>query len=279
MNKRDPYVPFTAKVVDIQQEAKTIFTMYLQLCDKKARKNFKFHAGQFNMLYLYGVGKVAISIVSDPRDPDIIAHAIRKVGRVTNGLANINIGDELGVLGPFGRGWPVAKAKGHDVVIVTGGLGCAPVVSVINYLIRRREQFGKIIILQGVKHSDDFFFKKQYAIWQQEKDVEVYIAADQGGPQWPFYTGHVTKFIEQLTLDPDKTITMMCGPEAMMKVAVTALKEQKISEEMIYLSMERNMHCGFGHCGHCQYGGRFACKDGPIFSYSQVKSLFSVRGF
>ena len=231
------------------------------------------------MLYLYGIGEVAISISSDPAKSAYLSHTIRAVGRVTKALQKLQTGDHIGIRGPYGQGWPLKDAEGKDIVIITGGLGCAPTVSVINYILARREQYGALKILQGVKHSDDLIFRKQYALWQQNPNTEVYIAADQAGPKWPWGIGYVTDMITSLTLDTNNTVVMMCGPEMMMHAAINALIIRELPEEAIYLSMERNMQCGVGHCGHCQYGGLFMCKDGPIFAYPRIKALFSEKGF
>ena len=272
----DPYLPHSTKIIERTQESPTIFTLKTQFTGDGQPS---FHPGQFNMLYLYGVGEVAISISSDPAEKTYLSHTIRAVGRVTKALQNLHIGDEVGVRGPYGQGWPLIEAQGKDIIIVTGGLGCAPTVSVINYILARREQYGALKILQGVKHSDDFIFRKQYTIWQNTPNTEVRIAADFAGPTWPWSVGYVTDMIESLNLQPDKTIAMMCGPEMMMHAAIGVLTHKGMSESAIYLSMERNMACGIGHCGHCQYGGLFICKDGPVFAYPKIKALFTEKGF
>lgn len=275
----DPYLPTTAIIKGRRQESATIFTLDLSFTNPSLHSNYSFHPGQFNMIYLYGVGEVAISISSDPKENALISHTIRAVGRVTKALAKLTVGDFVGIRGPYGQGWPLKESCGKDVIIVTGGLGCAPVVSVISYILARRDQYGTLSILQGVKHSDDLIFRKQYAHWQRHPNTKIYIAADQAGPKWPWSVGYVTDMIQQLTLNPENTVAMMCGPEGMMHAAISALVQRHIPEESIFLSMERNMECGIGQCGHCQYGGLFICKDGPVFAYPQIKALFSEKGF
>jgi NAD(P)H-flavin reductase len=275
----DPYLPLEAEIVKRKQDSATIFTLHLRFTNPDHHQQFSFYPGQFNMLYLYGVGEVAISIVSDPEKKNILTHTIRAIGRVTKALQKLVPGDRIGVRGPYGRGWPLEQVKGKDVVVVTGGLGCAPSVSIIDYILERREQYGNLSILQGVKHSDDFIFRKQYAIWQKSPHTAIHIAADQAGPKWPWSVGYVTDMIEKIKLDSENTVAMMCGPEMMMNTAVKVLNKKGIPEHHIYLSMERNMECGIGQCGHCQYGGFFICKDGPIFAYSEIKELFHEPGF
>ena len=275
----DPYLPIEAEVMACTHETASIFNLHVSFVERQRHHSYAFHPGQFNMVYLYGVGEVPISIISDPDEKHVLSHTIRALGRVTKALQKLPVGARIGIRGPYGQGWPLHKVQGKDIVIVTGGLGCAPSVSIINYILARRSQYGKLKILQGVKHSDDFIFRKQYDEWKQSPNTEIHIAADQAGPKWPWSVGYVTDMIETLDLQPNNTIAMMCGPEMMMHTAINALGKKGIAEQDIYLSMERNMECGIGHCGHCQYGGLFVCKDGPVFAYPEIKSLFKVPGF
>lgn len=274
----NPYLPQEAEVVERIQQTKTVFTLRLRFTDPAVAAAYRFQPGQFNMVYLYGVGEVPISIVSDPEDDHLLDHTIRVVGRVSAGLAKLAEGDRLGIRGPYGRGWPLMEAEARDLVIVTGGLGCAPVVSVINYVMRRRERFGRLNILQGVKHSDDLIYRDYFERWAQAPDTRVFLAADQGGSLWPWHVGHVTDLFDRLAFDPSRALAMMCGPEGMMRIAAQGLCKQGMDEDRLYLSMERNMQCALGHCGHCQFGGKFVCKNGPVFAYREIKDLFGVRG-
>lgn len=275
----DPFVPMEAEIVARRDDSRNIFTLDLVLTDPDLNEAYEFQPGQFNMIYLYGVGEVAISIVSDPRESKVLSHTIRAIGRVTNALKNLQVGDKLGIRGPFGRGWPMKEAIGKDVVVMTGGLGCAPSVSIIEYILKRRNRYGHLNILQGVKHSDDFIFHHRYDQWRQSPDTHVFIAADEAGPKWPWQIGYVTNMINKTQFDPENAIAMMCGPEAMMGNAVNLLASKGMPESRIYLSMERNMECGMRLCGHCQYGGKFICKDGPVFAYPEIKALYDEKGF
>lgn len=277
MEKHD--IPQEAEVIERIQESPSLITLRLQFTDPAAHASYTFEPGQFNMLYLYGVGEVPISIVSDPIDEHILDHTIRIVGRVTRGLSGLSVGDRIGVRGPFGRGWPLPQIEQRDVVVVTGGLGCAPVVSVINYMMRRRERYGTINIVQGVKHSSDFIWAERYDRWRQVPDTRVLLAADAGEPLWPWHVGPVTGMFNELKYETDRVIVMMCGPEGLMRVVTKYMLEQGIDEHAVWLSMERNMQCAIGRCGHCQYGDKFICKDGPVFSYADIKSLFGIKGF
>jgi len=274
-----PYMPAEAEVVDHVRESETIFTLRLRLTDDNIRRSYRFAPGQFNMLYLYGVGEVAISVSSDPHDPELIGHTIRSVGRVTRALSELRPGARVGLRGPYGRAWPLEQAEGHQILVVTGGLGCAPVVAVINYVLLRRERFGRLTIIQGVKHSDDLIWRDRYSYWAGLPNTEVLLSADHGGPIWPWHIGRVTDVFDDARIDPDRSFVMMCGPEGMMRAGAANLLQRGVPESHIFLSMERNMQCAVGHCGHCQFGADFVCSDGPIFNYAKVKRLLSVRGF
>lgn len=281
MAKQDinPYEPHEAVILERIQEAPNLFTLQLKFTDPNIQDTYKFEPGQFNMLYLYGVGEIAISIVSDPVDSHIIDHTIRVVGRVTRGMDKLKTGDRIGLRGPYGRGWPMIESKQKDVIVVTGGLGCAPVVSVINYIEQRREEFGRLNIVQGVKHTADFIWKDRYDKWRELPDTKVLLAADVGEALWPWHVGPVTTLFDQLEFDPDNSAVMMCGPEGMMRVVCDHMLDKRVPASQLFLSMERNMQCAVGHCGHCQYGSKFICKDGPVFSYDKVRDLFETKGF
>jgi len=268
-----------AEVVERVQESPTIFTLRLRLTDPAQHAAYRFVPGQFNMLYLFGVGEIPISIVSDPEDETLIDHAIRVVGRVTRGFEQLRAGDRIGLRGPYGRGWPLRHAEHQDVLIVTGGLGCAPVVSVINYVMRRRARFGRLTIMQGVKHADDLIWRARYEAWSRVPDTQVLIAADVGAPLWPWHVGRVTELFDSIAIRPLHTVAMLCGPEVMMGIAARQLVERGVPEAAIWLSLERSMHCAVGLCGHCQVGGQFVCRDGPIFHFGAVQPLFGQKGF
>jgi NAD(P)H-flavin reductase len=271
-------VPMTATVVERIDEAPGIFSLHLRLDDPAQRAAYGFAPGQFNMLGLFGVGEVAISIVSDPEEPAWIGHTIRTLGRVTSGLAQLRSGDTLGVRGPFGRGWPLHQIAGRNVLVVTGGLGCAPVVSVINYILMRRTSFGRLVIVQGVKHAQDLIWRERYAYWRTLPRTEVWLAADVGAPLWPGHVGRVTELFDRIEITPDMAV-LLCGPEIMMITAIRQLLARGIAPSSISLSMERNMQCGRGACGHCQVGPHFVCRDGPVFEYPSIAPWLGRKGF
>jgi NAD(P)H-flavin reductase len=189
-------------------------------------------------------------------------------------MFSLNIGDTVGVRGPFGSHWPVEEAVGKDVVLVAGGIGLAPLRPVILELMARRSDFGRVVILYGTRTPNDIIFKENLKEWKALPDVDLYITVDRGTKAWRGSVGVVTRLIPQITFDPANTIAMICGPEIMMHFTVDALKKRGVSGTAIYVSMERNMKCAVGFCGHCQFGQHFICKDGPVFTYDRLSSLF-----
>ena len=271
--------PASAEIIARKQEAPSIVSLTVRLTDNIVADRFRFQPGQFNMLYLYSVGEIPISISSDPASTDTLMHTIRDVGRVSHGLARLQVGDQLGLRGPFGRGWPLQEARGREVVIITGGLGCAPVVPVIDYVINRRPSYGRLIIMQGVKHSDDLIWRERYDAWDAHPDTQVLLAADASGKHWNGTVGPVTELFEQAQLSTANSMAFLCGPEPMIRACVQRLVEEGLPADRIWISMERNMQCALGQCGHCQFGDRFICKDGPVFCYADIQQLFGLKGF
>lgn len=275
----DPHLPRPAQVAARAEEVPDLFTLRLHLPAVPDREPYSFEPGQFNMVYLYGVGEVAISIASDPAETAFLDHTVRAVGRVTRALARLQPGDWLGVRGPFGNGWPVRAAEGRDLVVLTGGLGCAPVVAAIGYAARRRNWFRRLVIMQGVKHSADMIWRERYAAWAELPDTQVLLAADQADRGWRGHVGLVTDAIDQAEFDPGQCTVLVCGPERMILAGVDRLLARGVPTGDIWVSLERNMHCGVGHCGHCQFGPWFVCRDGPVFRYRDVQWLLGTPGF
>lgn len=273
-----PHTPHLARIVERIQESDDIFTLRLRFNDATQQASYRFAPGQFNMVYLPGAGEVPISMSSDPEERSDLAHTIRAAGRVTRGLAQLRQGDEVGLRGPYGRGWPLAEAEGKDIFIVTGGLGCAPVMAVIHYVLKRRERFKRLVILQGVKHSHDLIWRTAYERWAQAPDTQVLIAANTTEALWPWHVGSPIDLVGEARFDPANATAMICGPEGMMVAAARALAARGMAEADIHVSLERNMQCALGLCGHCQLGGKFICKDGPVFSYPEVKALLERGG-
>jgi NAD(P)H-flavin reductase len=240
---------------------------------------FSFAAGQFNMLYLFGLGEVPISISSDPAEPLVLAHTVRAVGPVTNALCRLRRGQVLGVRGPFGSGWPLLGAAGGDVVIVAGGIGLAPLRPVLYQLLAHRDQYGRIALLYGARTPADLLYERDLARWRGRFDVQIEATVDaaEAGAAWRGHVGVVTTLIPRAEFDPAETTALICGPEVMMRFTIADLQKRGLPADRIYLSMERNMKCAIGLCGHCQFGPTFVCKDGPVFRYDRIGPLLKVR--
>ncbi|MAZ66083.1 MAG: Ni/Fe hydrogenase subunit gamma [Kangiellaceae bacterium] len=278
MTTNNCYIPHEVEIVERVQETPDVYTFKIKFTDPEIAKSYTFKHGQFNMLYLYGVGEVPISIMSN--DGELLVHTIRAVGRVTNAMMGLQVGDKMGLRGPFGRGWPLDEAKGKDIVFVTAGLGCAPVVSSIRYVIGKREEYGKLVIMQSVKHRHDVLWEPQYDEWRRVPNTQILLAASREKTQWPQWElGRVAVLFDKADYDKDNCVVMVCGPDAMMSGTARTLIDLNVDPKNIYLSMERNMQCAVGHCGHCQFGSQFVCKDGPVFSYPEVEELLRHRGF
>jgi NAD(P)H-flavin reductase len=187
------------------------------------------------------------------------------------------VGDVVGVRGPYGVGWPMSAARGRPVVVVTGGLGCAPVVGVIEYILRRREYFGELHILHGVKTPRDLLYRERFEEWRKAPNTRVYLSADQPDRAWRHRIGVVTELFDELEVEPS-AVAFLCGPDMMMHQAIRTLRGKGVGEGAIHLSLERHMECGIGLCGHCQIGPCFGCKDGPVFRYADVKHWLGVSG-
>ena len=269
-----PMIPRNFTVERVKEETHDTFTLDLRLTNGTG--DFPFRSGQFNMLYVFGLGEVPISISGDPANSDTLIHTIREVGSVTKGLRSLKEGDCLGVRGPFGTSWPIEEAQGKDVVILTGGIGLAPLRPAIYQILSKREQYGEIIILYGARTPDDILFRSELEQWSSRLDVQLRVTVDHAYPKWYGTVGVVTILISKALFDPENTFAMVCGPEIMINFSVQELNEKGVDLKNIYVSMERNMKCGIGLCGHCQYGPYFICKDGPVFPFDRIKHLFRL---
>ena len=270
----DPMLPHLFEVARVRAETYDTHTLELMPLERRV---VPFQPGQFNMLYLFGLGEVAISISGDPAHPSPLVHTLRSVGAVTRGLCALKPGDTLGVRGPFGTAWPLEEAVGSDVVLVAGGIGLAPLRPAIYRLLAERRRYGRIVILCGARSPQDILFRRELEKWRSRFDLEVTATVDYAAGDWNGHVGVVTTLIPRAGFDPSHTVAMACGPEVMMRFAVRELERRGVSPDRIYVSMERNMKCAVGFCGHCQYGPRFVCKDGPVFRFSDLAPLFDVR--
>ena len=267
----DVMVPRPYAVREVSKETPDTFT--LKLTPPADATGSSFRPGQFSMLWVFGVGELPISISGDPSDHAQLVYTVRSVGEATNSLVTQGEGSSIGVRGPFGAGWPVEAACGRDVILVAGGIGLAPLRPVIYDVLHRRQDFGRLVILYGARSPRDLLYRKEMAAWARHRNTQVLITVDYGGMSWRGHVGVVTTLFKYARLKPSNSVAMVCGPEIMMRYVARELASHGLSEGDVYLSMERNMKCAVGFCGHCQYGPHFICKDGPVFPYAQMRPL------
>jgi len=234
-------------------------------------------AGQFNMLGLPGIGEIPISLSRDPAQGDGLVHTVRAVGPVSAALSRLTPGDTVWLRGPFGVGWPLAELAGRDVVVVSGGLGLAPLRPVLHRLLAERPRYGQIVLLHGARSPAEILYRREIAAWRHRLDIDIAITLDHAGADWRGHVGVVTHLIPQAAFDPHHATALVCGPEVMMRFAIAALGAAGLATSAIFLSLERNMQCAVGLCGHCQFGPFFVCRDGPVFRYDKVAPWLSVK--
>jgi len=267
----DPMLPQPYLVREVSKETPDTFT--LKLAPEDGGSSSAFQPGQFSMLWVFGVGELPISISGDPAKHEQLVYTVRSVGQATNAFVSQSVGTGVGVRGPFGAGWPVEAARGHDVIVVAGGIGLAPLRPVIYEVLHHRQDYGRLVVLYGARSPRDLLYRKELAAWARHRDTQVLVTVDYGGMSWRGHVGVVTTLFKYARLKPANSVAMVCGPEIMMRFVTRELVSHGMSHNDVYLSMERNMKCAVGFCGHCQYGPHFICKDGPVFPYEQMRPL------
>jgi NAD(P)H-flavin reductase len=267
----DPMLPQPYLVESVSKETPDTFT--LRLAPEEKANGSSFRPGQFSMLWVFGVGELPISISGDPAEHAELVYTVRSVGQATNALVSQQVGAGVGVRGPFGTGWPVDAARGRDVIVVAGGIGLAPLRPVIYEVLQHREDYGRLVVLYGARSPRDLLYRKELAAWARKRETQVLVTVDYGGLSWRGHVGVVTTLFKYARLKPAQSVAMVCGPEIMMRFVARELVSHGLSRNDVYLSMERNMKCAVGFCGHCQYGPHFICKDGPVFSYERMRAL------
>jgi NAD(P)H-flavin reductase len=269
--KLDVMVPEPGIVEQITKETPDTFTLTVSREDDAEQNAFQ--PGQFSMLWVFGVGELPISISGDPADRDKLVYTVRSVGKATHALVSQKPGTGIGIRGPFGTGWPMEAARGRDVVIIAGGIGLAPLRPAIYEVLRNRDRYGRLVVLYGARSPRELLYRKELAAWAQQPDTQVLVTVDYGGLGGHGHVGVVTTLFKYARLQPSKSVAMICGPEIMMRFVTRQLEEHGVTAANTYLSMERNMKCAAGFCGHCQYGSLFICKDGPVFPYTTIRPL------
>jgi NAD(P)H-flavin reductase len=261
-----------ASVKDITSENSQTKTYILEFTEKHKHKNFTWEPGQFMMLSLFGVGEAALSISNIPENGPI-STTIRAVGNVTQKIKELKKGDTLGLRGPYGTGWPIKEAKKKNVLLIAGGMGLAPLRGVIEHISQKRNNFGQLEILYGARTPNDMIFTNQFQKWHQIEKSRLDLTVDgiPPGVQWDGKIGLVTSCFPSMKTRPQNSVALVCGPEIMMRFVAKCLETIGFKDSQVFLSLERRMKCGIGKCGHCQLGPKYVCKDGPVFSYQDIK--------
>ena len=277
----EPMVPRPYRVLDVKVETADVTTLVVAPIadDRVADASSDARPGQFNMLWVFGVGEVPISF-SGVRADGTLVHTVRSVGTVTNALSQLAVGEVVGVRGPFGTGWDVESAAGNDVVVVGGGIGFAPLRPVVEQLLANRDDYGHVSVLVGARTPAEIVFSDEPRASGRglRHGVDVEVTVDAAGPGWHGHVGVVTDLIARAQFDASRTVAFVCGPEAMMRFATRALHERGVPLDRIRLSAERNMQCAIAHCGHCQLGDIFVCREGPVLDAARLLPLLRVRG-
>ncbi len=272
----DPWQAYAAVLEGIHRESPGIWTYRIRFQDSSVAADYSAKPGQFNMLYLPGIGEAAISLSGRSLADEPLIHTVRAVGNVTRALADAKVGFSLGIRGPFGSHWPLEQCMGKDVIVVAGGIGLAPLRPAIYEMMANRERFGRVSVLIGARSPADLLYHEEYANWEAAA-IDVETTVDRAERDWAGNVGVVTLLINRLgILDSRQTVMLSCGPEVMMRYAIQAVRERGVPRTNLWLSLERNMNCAIGHCGHCQLGPHFICKDGPVLRYDQVADIMRV---
>jgi NAD(P)H-flavin reductase len=277
-HSQDPWMSHPARLKRLVHETAGVTTYELVLEDAQEARNYRFLPGQFNMIYVPGVGEAAISMSGSHRDPSRITHTIRAAGNVTNALARQKRGGSVGLRGPFGSSWPIDICQGKDLILVGGGIGLAPLRPVIYEVMQNRGSYGRVTIIHGARRSSSLLFAKQYRAWEKS-GIAVEPTVDRAEPDWSGHVGVVTLLLDRLEIQrPESTVLLTCGPEVMMHFACKSALARSIPPSNIWLSMERHMNCAIGLCGHCLFGSAFVCREGPVFRYDRIAELMRVQG-
>jgi len=272
MNKiENPYRPIKAEITEVISETPTIKTIRVE-----PKERIIFETGQFIELTIPGIGEAPFTPSSRPAMKDIMELTVMSVGKVTEKIHELKKGDIVGVRGPFGKGYPMDMFKGKEILVVGGGCGFAPLRSLMYELFDRSGEFKKLFFRGGCKTPQELLYRSEIDDWAKREDLDIKLTVDKGDNSWKGNVGVVTTILEDIDIDYENGIAIVCGPPIMMKFSTKKLLEMGFKSENIYLSMEKNMSCGIGKCGHCRLGIYYVCKDGPVFSYDKIKDFSNI---
>lgn len=278
--KDNPYQPWLATIDDIREEVggvRPIKTFRLKFQDKNIQNNFTYLPGQCTMITLLGQGECFFAISSSPTKKDYIEVSVMKLGKVTTALHECEPGDVVGVRGPYGNNFDVDGWQGKNLVFIGGGIGQAPLRSLINYVVDNRKKYGKLDVIYGARSSKDLSYKQEFAELEKRKDVDVHLSIDVAEDSWKKFVGFVPNNLLEVKPSPKNSIAITCGPPIMIKFVIQNLEKLGFTDDQIFTTLEMRMKCGIGKCGRCNIGNLYVCKDGPVFSYQQLKNIQGER--
>jgi len=271
-SRENPFLPEPARIVRLYPLTDDVRFFQVRMVDMDKALAFRYRAGQFAMISVLGAGEAPFSISSTPSRPGLLEFCIRQTGTVTDALFKLKENDLVGLRGPYGNGFPVEKMRGKDILIVMGGLGAAPLRSVLLYCLDNRDQFGRVILLHGAKRPAEMIFREEFFDLKKRADLECHLAVDEDDTgQWPENIGVVTTLFPLIQdIDPENTYSLVCGPPVMYRFVLKELVKLNIPKDQILMTLERRMKCGVGKCGHCAIDYIYTCLDGPVFTYWDV---------
>lgn len=270
------YLPHSAIVREIISETPDIKTFRLAFEDERLQKSFTYLPGQFVEFSVYGVGEAPFCLASSPTRPGQIKCTIKKMGKVTQAIHDLEVGDRVGIRGPYGNGFPLKELRGKNLVLVGGGIGLAPLRSLIQNILDKRDEYGDLLIIYGARSTEDLVYQKELQEWQNSPGVKMVLTVDPGGEdqKWQGEIGFVPTILEKVNPSPDNRMLITCGPPIMIRyVLLGATEKMGYRPQQIITTLEMKMKCGLGKCGRCNIGRVYVCKDGPVFTYQQLKDL------
>ncbi len=265
------YIPRLAKIIEIKEEVGGARPIKIFRTQFLSTNDFSFRCGQCAMLSVFGRGESMISVSSSPLVKDYLQFSILKMGRVTSSLHDMQVGDIIGIRGPYGNGFPIEDWKGKNLIFIGGGIGLAPIWSVLNTALGKKEDYGDIVLIYGARTSKDLVFKDE--LEELKKKMKVHLSVDVEEPDWKEFVGFVPQNVTDKKPSPKNAIAVTCGPPIMIKFVIKALEELGFKDEQIYTTVENKMKCGIGKCGRCNIGFHYVCKDGPVYSWAELKKL------
>ncbi|WP_243358580.1 FAD/NAD(P)-binding protein [Fundidesulfovibrio terrae] len=269
----NPYLPEIATVVETIQETPTIKTFRVKLNNPERMKAFSFQPGQVGQLSVFGVGESTFVINSPPTRMDYLQFSVMMAGEVTSRLHSLNAGDQVGVRAPLGNAFPVEAMKGKNVVFVGGGIGMAPLRTLLLYMLDKRKDYKNITLLYGARSPEDMAFRYDLDDWTTRKDMTTVLTIDRESPGWQHKVGLIPNVLLEMNPSPKNTVAVTCGPPIMIKFTLQALLKLGFKDDQIITTLEKRMKCGVGICGRCNIGTKYVCVDGPVFTYAQLKEL------